>query len=107
MAHRVVWSEAALKDVDAIAAYIARDSPHYASAIVRKLLERARQLSAHPYSGRVVPELNDPSIRELLLYSYRLIYRVQAEQVTVAAVVHARQPFETGLGRLGDRDPRA
>ncbi|HEV2146237.1 MAG TPA: type II toxin-antitoxin system RelE/ParE family toxin [Longimicrobiaceae bacterium] len=101
MAHRVVWSPAALEDVEAIAEYIARDSAQYAAAVVRKFRDTARSLREFPRSGRSVPEFEDESIREKLVYSYRLIYRIEAGLVTIAAVVHARQSFETGVGRLG------
>ena len=39
MAYRVVWSAKAVEDVEAIATYIARDSPFYAAAVVQKLVE--------------------------------------------------------------------
>ena len=101
MAHRVVWSPAALEDAEAIAEYIARDSAQYAAAVVRRLRDTARSLREFPLSGRTVPEFEDESIREKLVYSYRLIYRVTPTVVTIAAIIHARQSFETGVGRLG------
>jgi toxin ParE1/3/4 len=91
MAYSVVWSPKALEDVDAIAAYIARDSPAYASAVVGKILETTRSLSNFPFSGRVVPEFDDEMLREKFVYSYRIIYRVETETVTIAAVVHGKQ----------------
>lgn len=99
MAYRVVWSPAAIEDAEAIAAYIARDSAHYAAAVVRKLRDTARALREFPLSGRIVPELGDDRIREKLVYSYRLIYRVGSDLVTIAAIVHVRQSFEAGIGR--------
>lgn len=89
--------------MDSIAAFIARDSPHYATAVVRRILTETRRLTAFPRSGRIVPELEDESIRELLVYSYRLIYEIKQDVVTIAAVVHAKQSFQTGTGRLRDR----
>jgi plasmid stabilization system protein ParE len=47
--------------------------------------------SSFPFSGRVVPELGDESIREWFAYSYRIIYRVEQEIVTIAAVIHGRR----------------
>jgi toxin ParE1/3/4 len=91
MAYSVVWSPRALADVDSIAAYIARDSPAYASAVVGKILDTTRSLSNFPFSGRVVPEFDDETLREKLVYSYRIIYRIEAETVTIAAVVHGKQ----------------
>lgn len=83
-----------------IASYIARDSIRYASAVVGSLRDLARTLREFPLSGRMVPELADQTVREKLVYGYRLIYRVEPGVVTIAAVVHARQSFETGVGRL-------
>jgi toxin ParE1/3/4 len=43
--NRVIWSASALADVEAIAAYIARDSDHYASVVVERMLEAAASLA--------------------------------------------------------------
>jgi len=45
-------------------------------------------------SGRVVPEFGDENIREVFAYSYRIIYRVEGETVTIAAVAHGKRPVE-------------
>lgn len=87
----VVWSPEALEDVDDIAAYIARDSAFYAAAVVENLLVTAAKLNQFPQSGRIVPELNQPDIRECFIYSYRLIYRIEPARVLVTAVVHGRR----------------
>jgi toxin ParE1/3/4 len=77
--------------VDEIAAYIARDSPTYAAAVVEKILDITRNLQNFPLLGRIVPESNEESIRERFVYSYRLIYQVQQETVTIIAVVHEKR----------------
>jgi toxin ParE1/3/4 len=64
MAYSVVWSPSAILDVDDLAQYIARDSAAYASAVVAKILETTRTLNNFPFSGRVVPEFNDETMRE-------------------------------------------
>ncbi|MDW8202102.1 MAG: type II toxin-antitoxin system RelE/ParE family toxin, partial [Cyanobacteriota bacterium SKYGB_h_bin112] len=66
MAYSVIWSPRAIEDVDAIAAYIARDSPTYASAVVSKILDATRSLSHFPFSGRIVPEFGEERIQEEL-----------------------------------------
>jgi toxin ParE1/3/4 len=98
--HRVVWSPAALDDIDAIAAYIARDSPRHASNVVSKFRAVARGLRRFPLSGRMVPELEDERIREKIVYSWRMVYRYDNTVVTIAAIVHSAQSFETGVGRV-------
>ena len=87
----VSWSPEALDDVDAIAAYIAKDSPFYASAVVQKILDTAQSLGNFPNLGSIVPEIGEPEFRERFVYSYRVIYRVAAEQVLVVAVIHGRR----------------
>ena len=99
MAHKVEWSPTALDDVDAIAAYIGRDSPHYAAAEVQRLIDASRRLADFPESGRSVPEFADPALRELLVSSPRMLYRVSQAVVTIAAVIHQKQSFEDAVAR--------
>jgi toxin ParE1/3/4 len=91
MARRVIWSKSALADVDSIADYISRDSAAYAATVVRKILDSVRHLMRFPNSGRQVPELQDPAIRELFVYSYRIIYRVSQTEVLIVAVIHGKR----------------
>lgn len=91
MAYQVVWSPAALADVEAIAAYISRDSTSYAAAVVKKLLDSTRSLKDFPLAGRVVPEFSESNIREVFAYSYRIIYSLDIDTVTIAAVIHEKR----------------
>ena len=91
MAYRVAWSPRAVEDLEAIAEYISADSSAYAAAVVKTILNTSRNLSTFPFSGRVVPELGDESIREWFAYSYRVIYRVENGIVIVAAIVHGKR----------------
>jgi toxin ParE1/3/4 len=91
MAYSVVWSPRAIVDVDSIAEYIARDSPAYASVVVSKILAATRSLENFPDSGRIVPEFDDETIREKLVYSYRIIYRIDSSTVTITTVIHGKQ----------------
>lgn len=52
------------------------------------MIEAAGSLSAFGERGRIVPELGEPSVRELLVGRYRLIYEVGATDIVVLAVVH-------------------
>lgn len=85
----VYWTEAAIADLRAVAAYIARRSPRYADAMVRRIIDRAGSLSEHPLIGSVVPEYATDSLRELLESPYRIIYQVLPQQIDIVAVVHA------------------
>jgi plasmid stabilization system protein ParE len=91
MAYRVVWSAKAVEDVEAIATYIARDSPSYAAAVVLKLLELAGSLAHCPQGGSAVSEFANSTIQEKFAYNYRLIYCINEGVVTVAAVIHSKR----------------
>jgi plasmid stabilization system protein ParE len=91
MAYRIVWSSKAVEDVEAIATYIARDSPSYAAAVVRKIIDTTRYLLDCPSAGSIVPEFSDPTIREKYSYTYRIIYQVDKDVVTIAAVIHTKK----------------
>lgn len=94
MAYEVVWSSRAVEDVEAIAVYIAADSTSYAAAVVKKIVDTTRSLSRFPFTGRIVPEFGEENIREKLVYSYRIIYRIRNETITIAAVIHGKRLLE-------------
>lgn len=76
MARVLAWSPEAIEDIEAIAAYIKRDSQWYAKAVVSKIVETAETIPQYPELGRVVPEIGDAAIRERLVHRYRMIYRI-------------------------------
>ena len=90
---RVVWAPQAIQDVEAIRAHVARDSAHYADLIVERLVAAVERLEDHPRSGRVVPELGDESIRELIHGNYRIVYRLGDDVVEIATVFHGARSF--------------
>jgi toxin ParE1/3/4 len=91
----VIWSEIAKTDLRAIYDYIANDSRHYAKKVAQDIREKTDILSGLPNMGRVVPEMEDKTIRELSLYSYRIIYEVKNEQVYILTIVHKRQNLQS------------
>jgi len=98
--NRVVWSASALADLEAIAAFIARDSERYASALVERMLDVAAELADLAERGRVVPELSDASVREVFVYSWRVIYRAQSGVVTVLTIAHQKQQIQPEAKRF-------
>ena len=71
---QVKWMPCALDDVDGIADHIAKDSPKYASVLVRRFFDRADVLERYPMSGHVVSEVGSKELRELTEGNYRIIY---------------------------------
>lgn len=100
MDYTVAWSPEAIEDIDAIATYIARDSVFYAGAVASKILAASRSIPEQPLSGRVVPEIGDEAIREKFIYSYRLVYKIQQDKITIAAVIHGKRLLDNVMERF-------
>ena len=84
----IVWTETARADLQGIYDFIARDSPALADRTIARVIHAAEAVAALPHSGRVVPELADPDVREVLVGSYWLVYRVWPSRVTIVTVLH-------------------
>ena len=94
MARRIVWSSRAAKDLDSIVDYIGADSPSYAGTVLKNIVNQTRILTRFPQAGRMVPEFDDEDLRELILYSYRIIYRVQNDEALIVAVIHGKRVLQ-------------
>ncbi|MCK9374319.1 MAG: type II toxin-antitoxin system RelE/ParE family toxin [Sulfuricurvum sp.] len=94
MAITLEWSNEALEDIESIATYIEKDSPAYAKSVVSKFFEKAEIIKDFIEIGRKVPELNDSNIREIFVYSYRLIYKIDSNTVLFVAVIHGKRLLE-------------
>lgn len=91
MALTIIWSQESLDDIEAIAAFIHRDSPFYARTVAQKIITTAEAISQFPEVGRIVPELNQHSVRERFVYSYRIIYALQTTHIEILAVMHGKR----------------
>ncbi|HEY3079291.1 MAG TPA: type II toxin-antitoxin system RelE/ParE family toxin [Chloroflexota bacterium] len=89
----VVWAPEALRDLEALRDYIARDSAAYADLVVRRIVAAVERLRMFPESGRVVPERTDPSIREVIVRPYRVVYRLHDGIVQIVTVFRASRHF--------------
>lgn len=89
----IIWSPQSILDLESIRSYIARDSPHYAELMVRRIIAAVDRLETFPDSGRVVPERNSEDIREVIVGPYRVVYRRRPERVEIATVFRASRLF--------------
>ncbi len=95
----VIWSNPAKDDLKKIHDYIAKDSKFYAIKVSQEFVEKSEELKEFPKMGRVVPEIGDPNIRELFVYSYRLIYEISSDEIEILAIIHGRQDFHKAFDK--------
>lgn len=94
---QINWTLQAKKDLKEIAEYISRDSKIYAKRQVLKIRNRTFILRSQPQSGRIVPELQEEIIRELLEGNYRIIYKlVSNNRIDILTIHHSARDLLGG-----------
>jgi len=85
---KVVWTDAALEDLDNIGEFIGKDSLKYAAITVEELFDSVDILINHPKAGARVPEFNNEYIRQLIRKGYRIVYKIIDEKRIDVLTVH-------------------
>jgi addiction module RelE/StbE family toxin len=86
-----IWSIEALKQLEKIRNYIAKNHPANADHWVDRITTKAYGLVATPEIGRIVPEIGSRTIRELIIGNYRMIYQVSAKSIFILTVRNFKQ----------------
>ncbi len=95
---RLNWTDLSIEDMINIGEFISKDSIKYSVIQIKRLRERAKLLKTPPFLGRIVSEINDESIRELIPDNYRIIYRIISEdRIGILAVHHSAKLLQIEL----------
>jgi len=86
---KIIWSEPAIKDLDNLKLYIAQDSKQYALIFINKIIKTTEEILNFPEIGRIVPERNNKSIREIVFQHYRIIYKISKGVIYILTVCHS------------------
>ena len=89
----VRWTIPAKRDLKKIHAFIAEDSRFYAKKVSQDIIAATEKLNQFPEIGRMVPELEEPNIRELIVYSYRLAYEIKSKNIDILTIIHGKRVF--------------
>lgn len=85
---KVVWTDAALMDLEGIGDYIAKDSVRYAQLTIERLFYSVDILEKNPGIGKKLEEFNNEKIRELIRFNYRIVYLLVDEHRIDILTVH-------------------
>ena len=83
---RIKWTNEALIRLFEIEDFISQDSPERAETFVDQIIEHAESLSDKPLRGRTIPEISNPDIRELIFRKYRIVYRINGNNLDILTV---------------------
>jgi len=87
---KIVWTELSLFDLKDIFDYIADNSQRYATIMTNKIHQRVQVIAENPYTGKIVDEFNNKSIREVIEGKYRIIYSIKTNsQVDILRIYHS------------------
>lgn len=90
---KVVLTDEALADLEAIADYIARDNPSRARSFVAELLAKARGLADMPEAFPLVPRYASLGIRRRVHGNYLIFYRADPARITVIHILHGARDY--------------
>jgi len=90
----IIWSIPARQDLHLIHQYIAHDAKLYAGRVVQDITNKVDVLLELPRLGRMVPEIGEDNVRELSIYSYRIMYELMGDTIYIHGVFHKRQNFQ-------------
>lgn len=96
---RVNWTIDAQDALNEALEFIAQKSPDGSRRVLHAAMNLVDSLEALSERGRIVPEFSDPNVREVFVYSYRVLYRIEADGVTVIAFLHGARDFERWVRR--------
>ena len=96
---RVEVTADAKEDLAAIRAYIRSDSKENATRFLKRLREAIRGLKRFPEAGSMVPPFDNPSLREIFVGNYRIIYRLKDDVCSVVTVIHGARRLPDSVGR--------
>ena len=88
---RIIWSPLAVERISEISDYIAEDNTDASIKWLESVFKVIERLKDYPESGRVVPELGKPNLREIIHGHYRIIYKIQQNELFILTVRHLKQ----------------
>lgn len=99
---RLIWTRNAISDLNEIAEYIALENPRAAKNLAKRIYSHVKQLTKHPYSGPVVPELEGLRYRQIVEGPCRVFYEVRNKTVVILHVLRSERLLRIGNLELAE-----
>lgn len=91
---KIIWSPTARTKTKEILDYISEDNPNAALTLIEQFETKVKKLKLNPESGRVLPEIKNDNIREIVVHkNYGVIYEINPESIEILTIRHFRQKF--------------
>lgn len=92
----IIWSPTARTKTKEILEYVAEDNPDAALTLIDQFEAKVEKLKENPETGRVLPELKNDKIRELVVHkNYGVICELSPDKIEILTIRHFRQNFSS------------
>ncbi len=93
---KITWSKQAIEDIYKIQEFYSSVATNFSMKLVDQIFEKEKLIANHPEIGRIVPEVNNSSVRELIFRNFRIIYLIfDAEQITIVTIHESSPPLSS------------
>ena len=101
MGWKIIIAPSAQADLADIVRYVAQHNSDAAARLGYELITHTENLANFPELGRIVPECQQPNLREVICRSYRIIYRLRRDEqrIDIVRFWHAARGFPRIPGR--------
>jgi toxin ParE1/3/4 len=91
---KVEWSNEAREDLEEFYLQYCQFSEKFAQKWADDIFEVTQLLENNPRLGRIVPELQAQSIREMIIGKYRLLYQIgKDDNIEIVTIRHSSRPL--------------
>jgi len=88
---KIIWTHEALENIIEIENYIAQNNPQNAIEFTDSLINKCEYFIDNPNMGRIVPELSESNMRELIHRNYRIVSRHIEEEIQILTVFEGQR----------------
>lgn len=86
-----MWTPPALDQLQELSDYVSQDSEAYAAAVITEILDAVDRLECFPRLGRRVPKWDRDELREILVFKWRVAYRILPDRIEIIEIIHGAQ----------------
>lgn len=83
---KIYYSYQVKKQLNSIKEYIAKDNKKIAFQYLLKIKEKIELIGMYPYLGKINPTMNVIYVRELIVYGYKVIYKINKKSILILAI---------------------
>jgi addiction module RelE/StbE family toxin len=93
---KITWSNQAIEDIHRIQTYYSSFSEKFSSNLIDQIFEKEILIIDHPEIGRIVPELNNKKIREIIFRNFRIIYVIfDLHRISILTIHESSRPLSS------------